>query len=509
MTNPTEDCTQSQTQHFPESQLASQATVVTEVTRHPWGRVFVQKMRAPRQLEASTTQCYLNEYRNDGNGAFHDLFDEEWSVGREGAHSSCLSFTITKCEMPQGELLKLSKVHFVIRRDLRHPFNPPILEDRSTNGTFLEASRVGKGQSRVLRNGDFISVLTPKFYLFRFYDLNINFTVADLPPEIGQHYYVGHKLGAGGCGEVIKVFHVRSCTPYAMKIVKKCQFSEAPGRASSQRVLNEIEIMKRLKHPCVIVMHEIINRPEAVFMFLELMNGGDLCQRITTHPRKRLPENLARLYFLQTCYAVRYLHAQNITHRDLKPENILLATDDDVTLVKVTDFGLSKFVQKDSIMKTMCGTPQYVAPEVLNSDAGAYTEKVDIWSLGVLLYTAVCGDFPFVLRNGRRLMTSSSCFRTLSKDVQVLIFDCLRAAVEKRPSIEDVLKYKWMTDERTRLAAAQLMDNGSPPRQNRRSGDSAQPPRVQSSVTATTPVYELSDEQFMEPPAKRIRVDYN
>ncbi|XP_059613735.1 ovarian-specific serine/threonine-protein kinase Lok-like [Phlebotomus argentipes] len=457
MTNTSQDCTQSQSQSFTDSEYASQETIGAEEldnTRHPWGRVFVQKLRAP--MEASARECCLNDYCNDGDGTFHDLFDEEWSVGREGA----LSFIITQSEMPESERLKLSKVHFVIRRDLSHPFNPPILEDLSRNGTFLDASHVGKGRSRVLRSGNFISVLAPKFFLFRFCDLNKNFTV-DVPPEIAQHYYMGKKLGAGGCGMVLKVFHVRSCTPYAMKIVQKCQFSEA-SRAGKQKVLNEIEILKRLKHPCVIQMHEIVNRPEAVFILFELMNGGDLCQRIMSHPLKRLPEDLARVYFLQTCYAVCYLHTQNITHRDLKPENILLATREDVTLAKVTDFGLSKLVRTNSVMKTMCGTPQYVAPEVVNKDRATYTEKVDTWSLGVMLYTAVCGDFPFVLHNGRRQVTLSSFFRTLSRDVQVLIFDCLRLEPEKRPTIEQVLKYKWLADERTRNTVAQLIENAIP-----------------------------------------------
>uniref|UniRef100_A0A1B0D8G2 Protein kinase domain-containing protein n=1 Tax=Phlebotomus papatasi TaxID=29031 RepID=A0A1B0D8G2_PHLPP len=501
----TQECTQTQTQYYTQSQWESQQTIAAGETRNPWGRIYVQRMRPNIPENESSTQCGLHEYHPEGTDTFHDLFEEEWKVGR----LSGVDFTITKNEIPEQEIVKLSKVHFIVRRDLSHPLNPPILEDTSTNGTFVSQVRLGKGKCRVLRNGDTISILSPKFHLFRFMDLHFN-CMLDLPQEIAANYYVGAKLGAGGCGEVTKVFNVRTCMPYAMKIVKKCRFSEAvymPGRQNnSPRIHNEIEILRKLRHPCVIGMHEIIDRPDAVYMFLELMNGGDLCHRITTQEKKYLSEDISRLYFLQTCYAVKYLHDNKITHRDIKPDNILLATHDMITLVKVTDFGLSKFVRKDSIMKTMCGTPQYVAPEVLHNDAGAYTEKVDIWSLGVMLYTCLCGDFPFVIRNNRRQVTSNPRFKDLTKAAQVLIFDCLRTKVEIRPTITSLLSHKWLQNRQTIFTAQQLMRDHI--QLTSLDTDTAPPrPPITDTVTATTPIHELPDEQFMEPPAKRIRVD--
>ncbi|XP_055693860.1 ovarian-specific serine/threonine-protein kinase Lok [Lutzomyia longipalpis] len=502
-------CTQTQTQYYSESQNTQQ-TIVQRVTRNPWGRVIIHKMRPKVPQQHGSTQSSLNEFQSVGILSEHDLCEEEWTCGRlSEAH-----FTLSKNEMPEGEILKLSKIQFIIRRNLSHPLNPPIIEDKSTNGTFVGLSRVGKGRCRVLRNKDSISILMPKFTLFTFIDLHVNCTL-ELPPEIAQQYYVGPKLGAGGCGEVTKVFRVRCCTPFAMKIVKKCRFTENFGQSgatanTATRILNEIEILKKLQHPCVIEMHDIVDRPDAVYIFLELMNGGDLCHRITSDPKKYLTEEISRLYFLQTCYAVEYLHRNKITHRDLKPDNILLASNEMVTLVKVTDFGLSKFVQTDSVMKTMCGTPQYVAPEVLKPHTGAYTEKVDIWSLGVLLYTTLCGDFPFITRNGRRQANLGARFRRLTEAAKTVVYDCLRTEVDKRPAVSKLLTYKWLTHPGTIAQAKQLMHTHAQRTPRRASRDETTENVSQFHATvATTPVHQLSDSQFMEPPAKRIRIEYS
>ncbi|GAB0087893.1 Ovarian-specific serine/threonine-protein kinase Lok [Sergentomyia squamirostris] len=519
MRSASQDCTQTQTQYTQDSQWTQQ-TIIAKPS-NPWGRIIIQRLR-PKvtgfERERGRISCNLNDYTYDGDFSVHDLFAEHWKVGR----IETADLQITKNELPESELPKLSKIQFIVHRDLSHPLNPPILEDCSSNGTFVQQSRVGKGHRRVLLNGDYISILSRNFVLFRFTDLRLNYML-ELPPEIAPNYYVGPKLGSGGCGEVTKVFNVRSCTPYALKVVKKCQFSDVEAKQAHAnnptRILNEIEILRKLNHPCVIGMHEIIDRPEAVYMFLELMNGGDLCNRITSQANKRLPESVSKLYFLQTCYAVKYLHSNKITHRDLKPDNILLNTHEMITLVKVTDFGLSKFVKKNSIMKTMCGTPQYVAPEVLNNRVRAYTKKVDIWSLGVMLYTCLCGDFPFKKRNNKRhIDLTSRRFRELSAAVQLLISDCLKIKVEERPTIDALLKYRWLQDHLTIRTAEELMTAYEETPRTPRSDsleDLDATSASHTTITVTTSRVprpstdrdELPDEPFMEPPAKRIRID--
>lgn len=124
------------------------------------------------------------------------------------------------------------------------------------------------------------------------------------------------------------------------------------------------------------------------------MEGRDLLYRITQFDQKRrnLTEADAKFFFLQACRGLKYLHDSCVTHRDIKPDNILLNSNSPNAILKISDFGLSKLISVDS-MKTVCGTQLYVAPEVLMG--GNYTNKVDIWSMGCLLFAMLSGSVPF------------------------------------------------------------------------------------------------------------------
>lgn len=195
-------------------------------------------------------------------------------------------------------------------------------------------------------------------------------------------------------------------------------------------------------------------------MILELMRGGDMISRISKMPQRRLSESSAKFFFIQICEALKYLHDKGITHRDIKPDNILLATEDEDTLLKVTDFGLSKFVKKNSIMKTLCGTPQYVAPEILTTRGkGSYTKKVDIWSMGCCLYACLAGCVPFtggdngdiqniandIVRGSLRF--DPQRWQNVSQSAQNVVTWCLTKNPAKRPSIEDLRDHRWLFDE--------------------------------------------------------------
>lgn len=284
--------------------------------------------------------------------------------------------------------------------------------------------------------------------------------------EIVGKYHIGQKLGSGACGIVYTVYDYKTLQPFAVKQIKKHQMNGyEKGKA-----MNEGEIMKTIKHPCVVKMFDVVDSGDSVYIILELMQGGDLLSRITKSTF--LSENVSKLFFYQMCHTIKYLHDRNITHRDLKPDNILLASSDAETLIKISDFGLSKLVENNSVLRTMCGTPHYVAPEVLLTQGrGQYTEKVDIWSLGVVLFTCLSGTLPFSNDYGSPAMEQikNADFKFRSKNwthvsltAKKLIRDLLTVDVDKRPSIDKLLKHEWFDDFEMKSKAHQIM-NISPP----------------------------------------------
>lgn len=220
--------------------------------------------------------------------------------------------------------------------------------------------------------------------------------------------------------------------------------------------MNEVEILKSLNHPNVIHMEDIVDTEDAMYMILELMQGGDLFNRILQQDRG-IPELESKVIFYQIALAVKYLHDQGITHRDIKPENILLNNNDSYPLVKVTDFGLSKIIV-NSEMKTVCGTPLYLAPEILLTRGNStYTKQIDVWSLGVLLYVLLSGSSPFNdddpnLSLNQQIVKGiyhfpKVCFDHVSKDAIDLIKGMLVVNPLRRITSDDILKHKWLNED--------------------------------------------------------------
>lgn len=281
---------------------------------------------------------------------------------------------------------------------------------------------------------------------------------SELPKQIADKYHLGKKLGSGACGTVFLVNNIRTCEQFALKHIKKNQLMDC----KSDKTLNEASIMKSLTHPCIVRMYDIFNTPDSVYFTLELMKGGELLSRIQKN--SYLPEPLSKFYFYQMVNAIKYLHDKKITHRDLKPDNILLSTTDEYTLLKISDFGLSKLVRNNSVLKTLCGTPLYVAPEVLLTDGkGEYTEKVDIWSLGVVLFTCLSGTLPFAdeygsaateqIKIGRFHFRSTNWKKTTST-AKMLIRELLTTDVKRRPSIDQLMQHRWLKDDHEVLKLA-------------------------------------------------------
>lgn len=208
-------------------------------------------------------------------------------------------------------------------------------------------------------------------------------------------YKLGETLGKGTFGEVKHAV----CQETGAEVAVKCITKEslAKHEHGKEQLYREIAIMKSLNHPGVVNLIEVLQTPNNIYIVLELVTGGELFEQIVQN--ERCEEGQARFYFQQAAVAIDYCHQQGVAHRDLKPENLLLTKDN---RLKVSDFGLSNLqatntegTVSDSLkLQTVCGTPNYVAPEVLLKK-GYSGFMADIWSLGVILYIMLAGYLPF------------------------------------------------------------------------------------------------------------------
>ena len=148
----------------------------------------------------------------------------------------------------------------------------------------------------------------------------------------------------------------------------------------------------------MVKLHEIFDEKDCLYLVMELMTGGELFDRIVE--KEHYTEKEAADTIRPLCDAVRYCHTLDIIHRDLKPENLLYETKDSFSIIKISDFGLARILN-DELATTACGTPGYVAPEIINGVG--YGKEVDLWSLGVILYTLLCGYPPFYEENNSEL----------------------------------------------------------------------------------------------------------
>lgn len=207
-------------------------------------------------------------------------------------------------------------------------------------------------------------------------------------------YEVKALIGRGAFSKVVRVEDKLTKEPLAIKVVET--------RSSSARSLKtEIGILRQVQHPNVIQLREVYVGESYVYMVMELAIGGDLFDRIVA--RGRFPEREASHIAFMLLDGLSYLHSKGITHRDLKPENLLYYHPGSDSKIMISDFGLShncQYLDRDS-MVTPCGTPEYIAPEVLRRKP--YTSAVDLWALGVIVFVLLSGHLPFYDDNRRKL----------------------------------------------------------------------------------------------------------
>nr|CAD1829022.1 unnamed protein product [Ananas comosus var. bracteatus] len=255
-------------------------------------------------------------------------------------------------------------------------------------------------------------------------------------------YELGRTIGEGTFAKVRFAKNSETGDPVAIKILDK---EKVLKHKLVEQIKREISIMKLIKHPNVVRLHEVMGSKSKIFIVLELVTGGELFDIIDNYGRMR--EDEARRYFQQLINAVDYCHSRGVYHRDLKLENLLL---DACGNLKVSDFGLSALSQQirgDGLLHTSCGTPNYVAPEVLE-DGGYDGAAADLWSCGVILFVMLAGYLPFEDNNLMNLYKKISsaeytCPSWLSFGAMKLIAKILNPNPVTRITIPEILVDEW------------------------------------------------------------------
>jgi len=264
--------------------------------------------------------------------------------------------------------------------------------------------------------------------------------------EHPRQYRMGKTLGTGTFGKV-KLAQRSDGQLFALKCLNRNRLVLA---SQGGRLAKEIRLLKMLNHPNVIRLYEVLHTAAEILMVMEFIEGGDLLEVLNTQPR--FHEDEVRHIFCQICSGVSFCHSLGVAHRDLKPENVLIGrrTPQGTYPIKVADFGLSTLMRTDELLSTACGSPHYVAPEILNFDGNArYDGRMsDVWSLGVILHVMLCYKLPFEAESTQLLYKKirqglPSLPEHLSAPGAVLIRSMLEVIPEKRVSLVQVVQAEW------------------------------------------------------------------
>ena len=271
----------------------------------------------------------------------------------------------------------------------------------------------------------------------------------DIKAELGTGTFSVVKLG------VLK----RTGIAYALKVIEKKTLN-----ANRDELLTEITILKKVKHKNVICLRQIFETKYKLYLIMDVLNGGELFDRIVE--RGMFSERDASDLIRAVLTAVAYLHDMNIVHRDLKPENLLYTDPSPDAEIKIADFGLSTFIEEDSSLTVACGTPGYVAPEVL--EMKGYGKVVDCWSTGVILYILLCGFPPFYADTDEAMFEMikhselefpSPEWDSISESAKSAVRDLLTKDPSKRPTALESLKHTWIMGESASAVANEALYN--------------------------------------------------
>lgn len=255
-------------------------------------------------------------------------------------------------------------------------------------------------------------------------------------PRVTAKYDIKALIGRGSFSRVVRVENRMTRQPYAIKMIDRIQGKEV--------FESELAVLRRVKHPYIIQLVEVFETKDKVYMVMELATGGELFDRIIA--KGSFVERDATRVLNMVLEGVAYLHGLGITHRDLKPENLLYYHPGHDSKIMITDFGLSATKRGDNAMRTTCGTPEYIAPEILARKP--YTCQVDMWAVGVVTYILLSGTMPFDDDNRTRL------YRLILKAKYNYIGEHWK---DVSASAKDFIDKSLVLDPNVRLTASQAL----------------------------------------------------
>ena len=249
-----------------------------------------------------------------------------------------------------------------------------------------------------------------------------------------------NEIGKGKFATVFLGIHEETGQKVSIKQLKKSELN------TDNLLIKEINIQKKLFHPYLTQMYCVIEKSDDIYIISEYCSKGDIIKNLLE--KGTFDESFSCKIFQQIISSLEYLHKNNICHRDIKPENILLTEKLDA---KLTDFGLSRYFKKNELLNSSCGSPIYAAPEMLEGKSYDGT-KIDIWSLGISLYTMVCGELPFVVDDendiyilmDKIIKGNYNIPEFLSNECKDLIKNMLVTDPDKRITLEQIKNHKWV-----------------------------------------------------------------
>lgn len=262
-------------------------------------------------------------------------------------------------------------------------------------------------------------------------------------------YIIQGRIGSGSFAMVYRAVSKVTGEVFAIKEVNVHRLTEKNTKLI-ENLNYEIRILKLASHPNIVTLYDVIEPPQSneyMYLVMECCEGGDFSKYIRKH--KRLTEEKALYFMRQLSSGLRFLRQKDIIHRDLKPQNLLLSDSSENPILKIGDFGFAKFIDVQSLSETFCGSPLYMAPEILNRKN--YTVKADLWSVGVILYEMLVGQPPFnsssivdLVNQLEKKIARLPSSLNISKGCQDLLYSLLQSNEAERISWEDFFSHPWL-----------------------------------------------------------------